>query len=778
MNSQLAGSNRRFSFICEQLNAGTTLEVVSFEGEESLAELYRFNMLLVSSRNDIDERKLIGHSVSFTLNDGIAQGKDTCYIGLIQSFEQLHQISGWTFYKAVLVPKLWRLAQYHLSEVYLSKAPPELLKTVMDNAGLFSNEYNLNYMQPAGYDTQGFICQYKESYLDFLSRWCEHLGIYWWYSQQQNGEQVVFGNNFRNHDAHVIKLNYQPAGELDADITRIRRVQSFNLFAQSLPKQVTVMDYHYKKASLEIKGSAQVDPMGIGEVTYYGLYVKTNEAAQALAKIRAEGLICRGRQFGGESSATGMRCGYLMELAGHYRTDFNQRYLLTRISHRGSQAGLLLEGLNVPVQGDSPGNDFYQASFSAIPAEVQFRPEIVHPWPKIEGTLNAVIDAEGDGKYAELNEFGEYKVQLPYDITEKGATRASAWIRMASPYAGPGDECSAHGMHFPLHKGAEVLLSFENGNPDKPVILGAVHNSVNPNLVKNENQTQAMIQTGGGNSLEFYDQDGQQGVHLFSPVCGSRISIGAPPNAAKGVGAESSSTPTYDGIGLQTSGTMAFTGQDKRSNIYGFSNSIVWGEYTSSVVGAAASTYLGGYMSSYLIGYKANVVGFKREDIFGWTWSSTIGAKTESIRGPATKTVTGTVTDVILGDTFKTVTGNCAELFNTKTSESKVEFNKNNLFTRKTSLKTIQDNITTISTQVKDDKAEAEKKKRTAITEEINTEVKKVQTSLDQVSTKVEKVESSVVQVNSAVEKLSSKVSTHSARVYNGLFKVGAFTSL
>jgi type VI secretion system secreted protein VgrG len=594
--NQLDGFNRRFSFLCDELDAGTTLEVVSFEGEESLGRLYRFEILLVSARNDIDEQKLLGQQAVFQLNDGMPDGEDTRYCGLITAFEQQHQVTGWTFYKAVLEPKLWRLGKFHLTEVYLNKTPRELLEIILGAGGLNSNDYTLAYLQPGEYPPQKFICQYRESYLGFITRWCEHLGVYWWYAQHQSSEQIVFGNNYRNHNPQVINLVYQPAGELDANVTGARRVQCFNLFSQPLPRQVTVTNYFYQKASLQIKGSAIVSEQGIGEVNYYGMNVESNETAQEIARIRAEGLICRGRQFSGESTATGLRCGYFLELSGHYRAGFNQKYMLTRVFHRGSQASLLLAGLG--VQTAEPDKTFYHAEFSAIPSGVQFRPELLHPWPRIEGTLNAFIDAEGSGKYAELNEEGEYKVQLPYSLTEKGATKASAWIRMSSPYAGVDDTGSNHGMHFPLHKGTEVLLSFHNGNPDKPVIIGAVTNSQTPNVVTDENQTQSVIQTAGGNSMEFHDQEGQVGMHFHSPTADTYFSMGAPLPAAKGVGSEASQdtsdlTETVHGFNCKTSGNFKIDCQNKKSNIWGASTSFIAGANTSNVMGAYTSSTLG-----------------------------------------------------------------------------------------------------------------------------------------------------------------------------------------
>jgi type VI secretion system secreted protein VgrG len=58
---------------------------------------------------------------------------------------------------------------------------------------------------------------------------------------------------------------------------------------------------------------------------------------------------------------------------------------------------------------------------------------------------------------------------------------------MATPYAG-----SDHGMHFPLHKGTEVLLTFIDGDPDRPIIQAAVPNPETPSVVNSEGQASSV----------------------------------------------------------------------------------------------------------------------------------------------------------------------------------------------------------------------------------------------------------------------------------------------
>jgi type VI secretion system secreted protein VgrG len=529
--SQFGGMGRRFSFAAvNEADINAAFEVVRFEGEEAISTLYRFELLLISRNSDIDETKVISHQATFTLSDGVEGKAPATYVGLVQEFAQLHQVASGTFYRAVLVPKLWKLDAFFLSEVYLNKKRPEIFKLIMDNAGLTADNYTVKFKND-GKDDQGnelpvlpYICQYQESYLNFISRWAERLGTYWWYEAENiNGsayEKVVFSDVNTAHPAHEWELQYQP--DVGANPGSRNLLRSLTLETRVMPLQLTIMDYQHYRADNGIKGSVPVDAInGIGEVFLYGENLTSNTQAEEVAKVRAEAILCRNRQYQGKTTATGLRCGYTVQVNGHYRTSFNRGYMVTRIQHRGSQTGLLLEGRQSALESDNISDDFYQAEFTAIPDNVQFRSEINHPWPKIHGTVNAFIDAEGSGEYAELNEKGEYKIQVPFAVTGKPDAHGSAWIRRATIYAG-----EEHGIYFPLHKGTEVLLSFVNGNPDQPVIMMAAPNSIKNCLLSNKNQTQALIRTAGNNFIGMEDLKGKQGLLIESPTARTMIRLG------------------------------------------------------------------------------------------------------------------------------------------------------------------------------------------------------------------------------------------------------------
>ena len=167
-----------------------------------------------------------------------------------------------------------------------------------------------------------------------------------------------------------------------------------------------------------------------------------------------------------------------------------------------------------------------------------------------------------------LDEQGRYKVRMPFDINEEHREgKASSFVRMVQPYAG-----SDHGMHFPLHKGTEVLLTFIDGDPDRPVISGAIPNPETPSPVKAENQTMAGIRTAGQNKIAIEDRDGNQRILLQTPTDNTWIRMGTP-NDPPGLeldgdaGTTAPDASVASGIKINTSGDLTETVKGKKTEI-------------------------------------------------------------------------------------------------------------------------------------------------------------------------------------------------------------------
>ncbi|MBI4804259.1 MAG: type VI secretion system tip protein VgrG [Desulfovibrio sp.] len=577
----MANAQLKFSFEIQGFDKDA-FHVVRFSGEEGISQLYHFEIELFASDMDVDFEKALSNTATFSIKRKLG---DIPFHGILKTFEQLSHSGPYTFYRAVLVPKAWWLTQTTHNQVFLNQNNEHFLTAVLKDGGL-SPGLDFKLSLQGSYPTWEYICQYDETHFDFASRWMERDGLYYFFQQGSTGEKMVITDSLTSHGPmpQGETFRYSPPSSMQVGHEE-EVLTDFTLTQRRLPKKVQLKDYNYQTPSLELSAETLVSQSGQGIHYLYGLHFMNTSQGEALAKIRAEDFRCREKLFNGVSSIPFVRPGYTFKIDNHYRGSFNQSYQTIACRHEGSQEAWLVSGLGLTFSKERDNLLFYRNSFTAIPASVQFRAELCTERPKISGTLNAKVDAASSGQYAEVDSQGRYKVILPFDLSGRKDGHASAWVRMAQPYAGAG-----FGMHMPLHKGCEVLITFEGGDPDRPVIAAAVPNPETTSPVTDQNQTQACITTSGGNQIHIQDQEGSQRILLSSPTQQSFVRIGSHNDPDDGYvkgdhsgNWEQAEDP--DGLKLYSGGPLTVKASESFEVILGNKNEITLGALTDNVIG-------------------------------------------------------------------------------------------------------------------------------------------------------------------------------------------------
>jgi len=387
-------------------------------------------------------------------------------------------------YRATLVPKLRRLELSYGSRIFQDATWPEIVASVLTEHSI---EHELQLDE--AYPTREYTVQYEESDLAFVQRLLEHFGIFYFFEQLPSGEKMIVADT----NAKLLALAgsetivYERDGEAAAaaalqngaitDLSRTHAVQS---------SAIDLKDYNWRHPRVIPEGEAPADALsGYGTVHAYGEHIKDADEGAFLARVRGEELNAGRQVFTGASTVPKLMAGHRFALTGYPSGDLDQDYVVTEIEHVASHEG---------------GRAEYHARFVAIPFEIPYRPPRVTAKPRIVGFMHATVDGAVDGMAAPIDDLGRYKLLMPFDRLAAPGGNASRWVRMAQASSGP-----SHGVHIPLHIGCEVALIHLGGDPDRPVILGAVPNTDTISPVTSGDSTKSRIRTRAGILIELED---------------------------------------------------------------------------------------------------------------------------------------------------------------------------------------------------------------------------------------------------------------------------------
>jgi len=494
-----------FQFVSDALPEDT-FQVLQFDAEEEVSQLFHVELRLVSRDPNIDFDLMLERSACLSI---ITKGKQRNIHGMLAEFEQGGEWQNGLYeYRALLVPRLWMLSQSTQNQIFQDQTVLDIVSSELKNV----NKKGSNPLAEAGlgsdddyemftihqYEEREYVVQYKETDLNFISRLMEHEGLYYYFEHNDDCEKLVITDTFAEEH---ISDNSEALFQSEASGVRYdnRVVYKLSRMQKQIPSSVLVKDFNYRSPSLPMQAMGDIDESGIGFVTEFGAHFKSPEEGEALATVRAEEFKCRQNTYSGESNISDFSCGHVYSLSQHFRSDYNQSYMLTKVKHQGSQ--------EIESWGNI-GNTKYSNQFDCIPALLQFRPQRLAIKPRLFGIMNGVIDSEQDLGRADLDELGRYKVQMPFDISGVAPGLASRRIRMAQPYGGGGDDGGGTGMSFPLLKGTEVIWTCIDGDIDRPIITGAVPNPLKPSVTNTQNANSNVIKTSSGITMGFHDGPG------------------------------------------------------------------------------------------------------------------------------------------------------------------------------------------------------------------------------------------------------------------------------
>ncbi|WP_236840175.1 type VI secretion system Vgr family protein [Brenneria goodwinii] len=502
------------------------LSVLHFSATEGLSQTYCYQITFTSG-SDIAPGEMLLQDATFTFNaPGVTLGdvalpaaSARAVHGVVTQFQRLSASADEVRYQLTLEPRLALLANAGRPAIYQNQSVPEIVEQILRRQHQFEG-WQFEFRLRNSYPQREQVMQWQESDRAFIDRLLAEVGI--WYRFEMDArlkrEVVVFADDQQFYQFDVNLPLRSPSGMNDNGVESVWGLSSAH---QVVSQSVRVKDYNYRQAGDGLQTEAEVS--GGGESTYGQVYRygdnyltlggdsgesggETAEGGDFYARLRHERLLNNQHQLSGKSNASTLAPGQMLEIAGSVPAIFAKGIVITTIS-----AG---------ARRDSS----YTLKFTGIPYSetVGFRPE-PEARPRIAGTLPARVTSITAGDtYAHLDKMGRYRVKFDFDLDNWKTGYESLWVRLAKPYSG--DTC---GMHLPLLAGTEVAIAFEEGNPDRPYIAYALHDSRHPDHVTQANNKRNVIRTPANNKLRMEDERGKEHIKLSTEYGGkSQLNLG------------------------------------------------------------------------------------------------------------------------------------------------------------------------------------------------------------------------------------------------------------
>ena len=451
------------------------LVIERFVSNERMSGLFHIEVDLladVQKKNHlkVTPDKLVGQKV--TIGVVLPGGKQRYLNGIFRSFAEGERDDRFVHYHAEIVPWLWLHTLQADSRIFQNMSPDDAVKKVLTGGQL---EFRLDRKLTV----RDYIVQYRETTFNFASRLMEEEGVYYFFEHDKGKHTLVFSDaktfkpcadkvRFYPKIGHAgdgktvqedVIFTWHPREELRTGKHSLRD-HNFQLPSQDLEQtketafkrannnSLEVFDYPGEFAEHFNKPDARM-----GDVSTEG---------RTIVAIRMEEDDTRHISIAGTSDLKSLVSGYRFELKGHENDDYNKQFVITSLQAEATQTPSY-------ISGEAVGQP-YRNRFECIPMSVPFRPARTTPKPVIAGPQTAVVVGPA-GEEIYVDKFGRVKVQFHWDRQGKKDDNSSCWIRVSQPWAG-----TQWGMIMHPRIGQDVIITFLEGDPDKPILTGRVHN--------------------------------------------------------------------------------------------------------------------------------------------------------------------------------------------------------------------------------------------------------------------------------------------------------------
>ncbi|MBX3486443.1 MAG: type VI secretion system tip protein VgrG [Candidatus Paracaedibacteraceae bacterium] len=468
---------------------------------EGISMPFEIDLEMHSKQHDLAFDDLVGQDITVTFN----YGSETRYFsGIVGEISQGFTVNvddagnniELTKYYAKLYPKFWILKFSQDHQIFQEKSAMDIVNDLLGQYGVTKKKDQTSSCGQSSYE---YCVQYRESYFDFISRLFEGEGIFYSFDHSASGEEMVIGDDSSTAESAYTELPMTPFSDRDPWYDEI---QFLRYAKQVVSKKFQTADYNFETASTKLLSNAAGEGEGL-EVYRFPGYYPDGGTGDGYSTNRIQELEWRKEMISGQSSAPLLSPMKSFTVKNHPRDDLNKSYIVYKVTHE----------INLLATGDER---LYSNTFEAFPADVPFRSPIVTHKPTIASTQTAKVTGKS-GEEIWCDEYGRIKVKFHWDQKGSDDEKSSCWIRVAQLWAGSG-----WGGLWTPRIGMEVVVTFLEGDPDRPLITGCVYNSDNmPPYAKDEPTKSTILSNttkggNGNNEFRFEDKKDEEEIYIHA----------------------------------------------------------------------------------------------------------------------------------------------------------------------------------------------------------------------------------------------------------------------
>ncbi|HAW2412766.1 TPA: type VI secretion system tip protein VgrG [Escherichia coli] len=547
LSKTISASLNRYHLIIP--SCPSPLDVEHFSGREEMSQTYYYIINFTSTDNDLDAGLLLRKSATFTMGTGglKEQVSQKVVHGVITDFRRISGSADQAKYQVILEPFIKLLDRQHRSHrFFVNKSVPEVVTEVLQEHGLKGWEFE--FCLKKTYPKREQINQYQESDLQFIQRLLAEVGIFYFFTLQPDTqtEVVHFGDSQAALTFDKTLAINSPSGMND---NRADSVWGLNVTHNVAEASVTTKAYNHREAQYLLQSApadmthGDGDGINYGEVYHYHFrhlergdkIDPVPETANFYARLGHERYLAEQVRITGNSTDATLAPAQVLTITDSLPPTLpallRNPVLLTCVGFSASRK----DALQVVLKG---------VPYSEV---ICWRPPLL-PRPKVTGTMTARVTSAKEGDiYAWQDASGMYRVKFDADRDDKNPGQESMPVRLAKPYSG-----DAYGFHFPLIQGTEVAIAFEEGDPDRPYIAHALHDSRHVDHVTDKNGTRNVIRTPANNKLRMEDKRGEEHIKLSTEYGGkTQLNLGHNVNASRELRGEGAELRTDDWISIR-----------------------------------------------------------------------------------------------------------------------------------------------------------------------------------------------------------------------------------